>query len=290
MQTKGERTGKVTIEEQLKQKKEQLGYTDQQIADLSGVSPEKIRKLFSGETKHPDGNTLEILRRVLGLSATTEYQNHAGNSVMVEEPSVSYAAETLKEEPAEKKQGDYTIEDYRKLPEERRVELIDGVFYEMFAPTNIHQIIAGELHRILLNFIHAHKGNCMAFISPADVQLDRDNKTMLQPDVFITCDRTKIHVNETYGAPDMVVEILSPSTRKKDMNLKYYKYANAGVGEYWIVDPKKRRILVHLFEDCELVSTTIYGFHDKIPVHTLKDQCVIDFDEIYEYVKFLMED
>lgn len=104
-------------------------------------------------------------------------------------------------------------------------------------------------------------------------------------DILITCDRDKLHERVVYGAPDFVVEILSPSTRKKDVFLKLHKYENAGVREYWIVDPDKKRILVYDFNADEW--PTIYSFQDKIPVRIFGGDCVIDFAEIDEYISFL---
>lgn len=103
---------------------------------------------------------------------------------MLKEELVPYAVH--------KKQGEFTIDDYNRFPDEQRVELIDGIIYDMTAPTYIHQGIAGAIYNIFFNHIRKNKGNCLVFISPADVQLDCNNKTMVQPDVFIICDKNKL--------------------------------------------------------------------------------------------------
>ena len=127
----------------------------------------------------------------------------------------------------------------------------------------------------------------MAFIAPADIQLDCDDKTIVQPDVFVVCDRSKIRMARLFGNPDFIVEILSPSTRKKDMSIKASKYQNAGVREYWMVDPDRRKIIVHLFgEDPDIC---LYGFDDQVPVGIYDGKCVIDFKEISEQIAFLYE-
>ena len=189
---------------------------------------------------------------------------------------------------AHKKQGEYTIEDYYGLPDDQRVELIDGVIYDMTAPTYVHQGFGGEIYAIFLNYIIKNKGNCMTFISPADIQLNRDNKTMVQPDVFIICDRDKLKKRVLFGAPDLIVEILSPSTRKKDIIVKTRKYRLAGVREYWIVDPMHKQICVHEFEKSDI--TALYSFDDKVPVGIWDGKCVVDFKEIYGYLRFLDEE
>lgn len=186
---------------------------------------------------------------------------------------------------AHRKQGEYTIEDYYNLPDEHRVELIDGAIYDMTAPTYVHQGFGGEIYAVFRDYIRKNKGKCMAFISPADIQLDRDNKTMVQPDVFVICDRDKLKKRVLFGAPDLVVEILSPSTRKKDIVIKTRKYRFAGVREYWIVDPMHKQICVHEFAKNDI--TALYSFDDCVPVGIWDGKCVVDFKEIYEYLRFL---
>ena len=123
-------------------------------------------------------------------------------------------------------------------------------------------------------------------ISPVDVQLDCDDKTMVEPDVIIVCDRSKIIRKCVYGAPDFVMEVLSKSSKKKDMFIKLNKYLNAGVREYWIVDPDKKVVMIYDFEhdDYRLAS-----FDDKIPVSVLDNECIIDFAALYDRISFLYE-
>lgn len=198
---------------------------------------------------------------------------------MVKEPQVAYQT---------KRQGEYTLDDYYALPDERRVELIDGVIYDMASGSSIHQIISGELNGQLRTYIRRKKGSCIPLAAPMDVQLDCDDKTMVQPDVLVVCDRGKVIKRCIYGAPDFVVEVLSSSTKKKDMTIKLNKYMNAGVREYWMVDTDRKRVIVYDFTK-ERYSE-IYGFDAKIPVGIFEGECVIDFAEIYGQVKFLYEE
>ena len=186
-----------------------------------------------------------------------------------------------------KKQGEYTLEDYYALPDERRVELIDGVIYDMSAPTTIHQMIGSEIREQLSSFIKSKKGTCIPFAAPVDVQLDCDDRTMVQPDVLVVCDRDKIIKRCIYGAPDFVVEVLSPSTKRKDGIIKLSKYISAGVREYWIVDPDKKQVVVYDFQKEDY--PVIYGFGGEIPVGIFDGECRVDFAEIYEYIRFLYE-
>lgn len=160
----------------------------------------------------------------------------------VEEP-VAYAVER------EKQQGEYTLEDYYALPDDRRVELIDGVFYDMSAPGFVHQHLIGSVYKMLAEFFDGRSGPCMPMFAPLDVNLDCDDKTMVQPDVVILCDRSKIRKWGVYGAPDFCMEILSESTRRKDCVKKLQKYIDAGVKEYWILDPFQKKILTYCWKD-----------------------------------------
>ena len=254
----------MTINE-MKEKKKEKGYTYAQMSVLSGVPLGTIQKIFSGETESPRYDTLQALEQLFSEKSTvceeTSYQ--AGRN------------------------GSYTLDDYYALPDEQRVELIDGYFYDMSAPTFHHQSIGGEIYRQIANYILERKGSCRPFIAPVDVQLDCDNKTIVEPDVMIVCDRDKLYKNRIYGAPDFILEVLSKSTRRRDMVIKLQKYANAGVKEYWMVDIEGRRVFVYIF----IIENypVIYGFDSKVPVYIWGGQCEIDFSEVYNYIRFLIE-
>ncbi|MBQ6322862.1 MAG: Uma2 family endonuclease [Lachnospiraceae bacterium] len=194
------------------------------------------------------------------------------------------------------RQGSYTIEDYLALPDDQRVELIDGVFYDMSAPTTPHQLIGSEIFALLREFLLHNKGTCIPFVAPVDVQLDRDNRTMVQPDVCVICDRSKINRTRIFGAPDFVVEVFSPSTKMKDILIKMKKYQNAGVREYWMVDPDRETVTKILFlEPSEEypegdIDMKEYLFSTPVPVGIFHDECRIDLGEIVERYAFLFRD
>lgn len=254
----------MTIQE-MRVKKNEMGYTDKQIADLSGIPLGTVRQIFSGEVGSP---RYDILLALEGFFAE-KYE--------------------VKETAAYKRgrNGGYTLDDYYALPDERRVELIDGYFYDMSSPTFGHQSIGGEIYRQIANFIMEHGGSCRPFVAPVDVQLDCDNKTMVQPDVGIVCDPSKIKRFGIYGAPDFLVEVISPSTKKKDYALKLSKYMEAGVREYWIVDFAQEKILVYFFESD--VSPVIYGFDQLVPVNIYDGRLRIDFSDIAKWLREGME-
>ena len=179
-------------------------------------------------------------------------------------------------------QGHYTIEDYYALPEERRVELIDGWIYDMAAPSMVHQLILGELHLQLAPCVEKHPG-CHIFFAPFDVRLDNDDYTMVQPDLAIICGNDGLTRQRMNGAPDFIIEILSPSSRAHDMFRKLNKYQAAGVREYWIVDPEKQKIIVYDLEHEEAPAT--YDFAATIPVLISQGTCSVDFARINEKLK-----
>lgn len=270
------KSGSMKLEE-MKRRKYELGYTNEMIAEKSGIPLSTIQKIFAGFTLNPRYETRQAIESVL---------NESPDKVM--ETAVTYNAGF---DPV-KKQGEYTLEDYYDMPDERRVELIDGVIYDMATPSPIHQKLAMELSRPIEEYIRKKKGNCIVFGAPVDTRILKDNKTIVQPDVMVVCDRNKLTHHGVEGAPDLIIEILSPSTKRKDMTVKLSKYIEAGVREYWLVDPEKKKVIVYLSEDGDLVEdldVMIYGFDDRISVMIFDGECVIDMTEIYENNRFLFD-
>ena len=317
----------MTLEE-MKNKKTELGLTNEMISQSSGIPLSTIQKIMSGATKAPRRVTLEAIETVL-LTEEQKKEKSVARSVS-EKSGIRY--EPLKEEPAytvkeampnyntlhnvesdkpyavendksyavenntpyaainksgahapqtqaEKNNGEYTLDDYYALPDERRVELIDGVFYDMAAPAVIHQKILGELFVLFRECADAREGECEVFVAPCDVRLDRDNKTMVQPDIFLICHPYDLGAKALDGAPDLTLEILSPATRAKDMLLKLHKYQNAGVKEYWIVDPDHDTVLVYDLRSDDFYPEK-YDFDSVIPIHISEGKCSIDFSRV----------
>ena len=118
----------------------------------------------------------------------------------------------------------------------------------------------------------------MPGIAPIDVQLDCDDRTMVQPDVFIICDKSKVTRRWVNGSPDFVAEVLSPSTKNKDIFIKTLKYREAGTKELWLIDPIEKSILTYVFVPETKVK--MYSFADKVPVMIYNGECQVDFAEI----------
>ena len=292
----------MTIEE-LKKRKIELGYTNENVSALSGVPLSTVQKFFGTTTAAPRYKTIQAITHALfpdGIPGETgalskeftalllqekvkkkaaqedsPIQSHqkADRPSRIAEPSVAFRADTKTRN---------TLDDYYALPDELRVELIDGVFYDMATPTFIHQQILLEIAIQLKECVSKHGMSCLVCIAPQDVQLDKDIYTMLQPDVFVVCDRTKIQTRSLYGAPDFAIEVLSPSTRWKDLTLKLNKYKNAGVREYWIVDPDDEMVVVYFFEEDDLPRMQERG--KPVPVRISEGRCEVDFSRIWDAV------
>jgi Uma2 family endonuclease len=171
---------------------------------------------------------------------------------------------------AHQKTQKYTYADYVQWDDDIRHELIDGVVYDMDAPSTIHQRISRRIFIEFANFLEGKK--CEAFYAPFDVRLNPDtaDDTVVQPDILVVCDPKKIGTKGCLGAPDLIVEILSPSSMRMDMHVKMKRYRAAGVREYWIVNPELQVVMTYLLNEGTYIAWT-YGRGDVIPVSILDD-------------------
>ena len=156
----------------------------------------------------------------------------------------------------------HTSEDYWNLPEEERAELINGKFYDMAPPSRIHQKLVSKLTALFNQYITDHHGSCEVYPAPFAVNLDADDKDWVEPDVSVICDPNKLTDRGCSGAPDLIFEIVSPASRKMDYGLKNTIYSQAGVREYWIVDPEKERTTVYRY--AEDAAPIIFPFHSPV--------------------------
>ena len=185
------------------------------------------------------------------------------------------------------------------LPHERRYTYADilswddGVRYELYngqpvllaSPSDVHQLVSGELFRQFANYLVGKR--CKVYSAPFDVRLfeeanDRpeDIDTVVQPDLMVVCDQSKVDRHGIHGAPDLVVEILSDSTRRTDRLTKFNLYQQAGVPEYWIVDPSSRVVSVYTLEDGTYHAAATYATDASVPVGVLED-CSIDLTMVF---------
>ena len=172
-----------------------------------------------------------------------------------------------------------TMEQYEALPENRRAEVFEGVVYDMASPSQEHQTILTELLFSLRNYVRDKGGKGSVFPAPFDVKLDDNPLTIVQPDLMIVCDKDKLDGKRCNGAPDFIIEIVSSSNPSDDYIRKLYYYKNAGVREYWIVDPHRKIVTVNFFEGNKL--NIQYSFESTIKVN-IYDDLYINFSDIAE--------
>ena len=162
-----------------------------------------------------------------------------------------------------RKEKSYTIEDIYALPEGERAELIDGQIYYM-APTNTkHQRLVNYLSTEINLYIRNNNGSCEVFPAPFAVFLVKNEKNYVEPDLSVICDPSKLDDKGCHGAPDWIIEIVSPSSRQMDYYKKLFKYRTAGVREYWVVDPDRNIVTVYNFEADTMIE---YSFDEDVPV------------------------
>ena len=184
----------------------------------------------------------------------------------------------------------YTYADYLTWLDDKRRELIHGFIKMMSpAPRPIHADVSFNISWHLRAILKNNKGKCKIYPAPFDVRLPKKNETaddkidtVVQPDICVICDLSKIDNRGCCGAPDMIVEILSPSTTKKDVYDKFALYEESGVKEYWIVYPQDKAVNIFLLqEDGKYDAGTLYELEGKAPVHVFNNH-LIDLDDIFE--------
>ena len=154
--------------------------------------------------------------------------------------------------------------------------MINGILYLMAPPGRTHQRILGSLYRKIADYIESNNGDCEVNIAPFAVYLTDNDQTLVEPDISVVCDPDKLDEKGCHGAPDWVIEVVSPSSKKMDYLIKLEAYKKAGVREYWIVDPREKLILVYDFI-AEEVET--YHFTDRVPV-CIYEGFEIDFAQL----------
>ena len=262
-------------EDILRLKKEKK-YSAAQLSDLSGVPLGTLTKILSGETKNPRVDTMKAIEDVLlhenvpGDLDPHRYELKPSETLMVAEKALTYGVPV-------KEQGEYTRSDLECLPEGRLVELIDGVIYDMASPTLPHQNIAQSMFLSVFFYVQKKGGKCHVSLAPVDVFLDCDDRTSVIPDLFIVCDRDKLSKKGVNGAPDFILEVLSPSSVRKDKLIKTGKYLDAGVREYWIIDPDNKMLIIY---DCVKPDTKILPLKGKQGIGIFGGEPLIDLDEL----------
>lgn len=161
-----------------------------------------------------------------------------------------------------KKDDVYTVDDIYALPDGERAELIDGKIYYMAPPSTRHQRLLNYLVTEINLFIRKNNGECEVFPAPFAVFLNENDKTYVEPDISVVCDKNKITDKGCQGAPDWIIEIVSPSSKQMDYYKKLFKYRTTGVREYWAADPDREIVTVYNFEHDNMEE---YSFGTEVP-------------------------
>lgn len=175
----------------------------------------------------------------------------------------------------------HTIEDILALPEGERAELIDGEMFMMASPSITHQDISGWIYTKIRQHIHDKGGKCKVLYAPFAVLLKDDDKNYVEPDIAVICDRDKLDDRGCHGAPDWIIEIVSPSSKTMDYCRKLTAYEAAGVREYWIVDSMREAVIVYDLEHEE--APHWYTFSDTVK-SGIFEELALDFRELKKYL------
>lgn len=187
--------------------------------------------------------------------------------------------------PVPAQQPHYNYADYLTWGEDERIEIIDGQAIMMAPPSRVHQEISGEIFRQIANFLEGKK--CRVYVAPFGVRLfekstDRpeDVDTVVEPDISVVCDHDKLDKDGCKGAPDMIIEVLSPSTQRHDRLVKLGLYQRAGIREYWIVNPEDKTVQVFTLQNDLLQLVEVYTAQDIAKVNTL-DGCFVELPKVF---------
>lgn len=235
--------------------------SDYELSELSGIPLDRMNDILSGGEKESDYASLLVLEEVLatGEKVPFSYNRTMQESCLVREAGIPYQYRARK--------SNYNIEDIERLSEYQRAELIRGVLYMLAAPSRMHQFLISELLYRIRRHIADNRGGCQVYTVPFDVRLFGNDMTCVLPDILVVCDKTKLTDKGCFGAPDWVIEIVSASNSKHDYVTKKEEYRQAGVREYWIIDPFQKNLSVYTFETSE--EPKVYSYSEEVPSEVL---------------------
>jgi len=285
--------------EKLKERKKKLKLTTAQLAEKAELPVSTVSKIMTGETKNPSYATIEkiadvlnheeMVRRVYAyFQALQEYINKNPQKTVDQiEFGKKYFKENITSMDNDGYEGNLALAQQRipieyihQLGEDKQIELLDGHLIYNEAPNVRHQILVQNLGKAIDAYISANNGKCRMFNVGINLYFEDDDNTLLIPDIVVLCDESKLGESGITGAPDWIIEVVSPSTRRADYNNKMHKYMCQGVKEYWIIDPEKERVTTYI--QGEPMLAYVYAFEDVIPVGIYGGQLEI---RIKDYIK-----
>lgn len=255
------------------------GLSQRELEGRTGIKQAEISKIERAEG-NPSiatvGKLLAGMGRVIGFDSAYN-KNLPRTDISVPASCASYLN-------PDRKQGQFTTRDIDMLPEDVRVELLDGILYDMAMPTYTHERIVAEILGDFIVYIRSKKGQCIATASNTGVYFDHDNKNFVVPDVVVICDKSKAKKKGVVGGPDFVLEVVSPSSRIRDIRKKEKLYSEKGVREYWIIDPERKTLIVNNYEDEYTYGTEIHGLNEVVGVGIYGGELKIDLNKIAEII------
>ena len=278
----------LTIAEMQKLKK-QYGYSYAKLAELTGLPFGTLQKAMNGSTASPRYDTMCALNRFFEGLREGNGQSGQGWSGQAPGERPGQGQPQEQPQPQERSNGSWVMSEKTQYFREPGIEAYDrekaaeaGRPGEA-SPILIHQDLQFLIHKAFYDYIRSQKLQYHTYSGPVDVQLAPDAPTMVHPDVLVVGDAEKLKSRRRIeGAPDLVVEILSDATRRKDTIEKQAKYADAGVREYWIVDPAGRVMTFDWTGEEPDVFPHVYGRNDKVPAAVFDGRCTIDFGDIFK--------
>ncbi|MCR5509777.1 MAG: Uma2 family endonuclease [Lachnospiraceae bacterium] len=291
----------------IRRRKKALKLTTKELAYRAELPVSTVSKIMTGETRNPSYVTLEKLdlvimqeeadRRIEAYLAAmeeyikahpdTDFDQTEFDRIYREENRLDNAPIPLArplDEPREsignlayRMSGMMSLEEYSALGESRIYELLNGQLTVNDHPKVRHQRIISDVGRTIGNFISDRGGSCEVFIGGINVRFPGDDSTNLIPDIAVICDPDILDETGTTSAPDWIIEVTSPATRKRDYNEKRSKYMKNGVREYWVIDLEKEAVSVYLAENPDIAG--LYGFGTDIPVNIYNGDLKIQIEK-----------
>jgi len=237
------------------------------------ASATEVKNNFGKYLKIAANEDVIIVRNGKELACLSRYDPDAKNKFLVCEGAAAYSSQ----EPLKA-----TYEEFLRLVENsvNRYEYINGIIYLLASPTHHHQSVSSKIYVKLYNWFQGKK--CKPFYSPYDVtmQIGQERNTV-QPDILVICDEEKVDEKGKYhGIPSLVVEVLSQSTKSKDMLVKLELYMKGGVDEFWIVDPESKQVYIYTFKDKEILSLAV-SRHSDTAKSIIFDGLEVNVEEIF---------
>jgi len=262
----------IQVATKLQSIRESKNLTQSDLHDITGIYQAEISKIERG-IGNPSISTLVRLADSMDRRITIDFENR---SIRRDVPCNLAAAPFLN---ASRYQGEFTIQDIMCIPEDVKVELLEGCIFDLAQPSVNHQMIAAFIFNTIFNHIKDNNGACKTLYE-VGVTFEEDENDYLVPDIVVVCNPEKIEENHILGAPDFVIEIASKSDYRRDYGIKQKIYMEKGVREYWIIDPMKKCVVVYYYEeDC---IPRVFTFDDVVPVEIFGGRLMVCLSEFNE--------